>query len=326
MPDLSFAVATAEKLFREDRVEDAYNQLRVASGLLTELMAEHTDLPFTFNWQRPDQLNVERVRTILDKGQMPRHVAESIITSLTRASRDDVDAETIASDVNAYREAIFWYLGMFHVGYHHDNEDITPLSLTVDEDEFYDGTSQYDRKVFLCYATEDRPHVETVYKRLKARGHSPWMDVFDLLPGQEWNRELARVIRSCDYFIACLSPHSVNKRGFVQKEIRRALDVLDEMPFGKQFLIPLLLDSCRIPIELEHLQWLEITSIDAYDKLFYVIETPTDEEIKAFDAKLERERQEAKPRTRKPLAPPDPPDTAEESRDVGFMRGFGDGF
>jgi hypothetical protein len=74
-------------------------------------------------------------------------------------------------------------------------------------------------------------------------GFQPWLDEEDLLPGQEWAREIARAVRTCDVIIVCLSRTSVTKEGFVQKEIRQALDIADEKPEGTIFVIPVSLAS-----------------------------------------------------------------------------------
>ena len=42
-------------------------------------------------------------------------------------------------------------------------------------------------RVFLCYAAEDREDVASLYKRLRAEGFAPWMDIEDLLPGMDFN-------------------------------------------------------------------------------------------------------------------------------------------
>ena len=71
---------------------------------------------------------------------------------------------------------------------------------------------------------------EEMYQALAQRGHKPWMDKRQLLPGQDWEREIRRAIQDADFFIACMSPQSVTKRWYVQREVRYALDVLGQIP------------------------------------------------------------------------------------------------
>ncbi len=129
------------------------------------------------------------------------------------------------------------------------------------------------RRVFLSYASEDRARAEPLYDALKSRGHRPWMDKKDLLPGQEWETEIRRVIEESDFFIACMSTKSITKRGFVQKEIRFALDVLGTIPQGQIYLIPARLEPCDVPPPLSALHWIDLDSQEALDLIIKALES-----------------------------------------------------
>jgi hypothetical protein len=113
-------------------------------------------------------------------------------------------------------------------------------------------------EIFLCHAKADKGPVRELYHRLLDMGLHPWLDEENLLPGQDWREEIEKAIRRADYFLACLSKSSVDKRGFVQAEIRIALDVLKEMPEGKTFLIPVRLEECDVPPSLTRQQWVDL--------------------------------------------------------------------
>ena len=102
-------------------------------------------------------------------------------------------------------------------------------------------------KIFLAHASEDKEQVRDLYAKLARRGFKPWLDEVDLLPGQNWQVEIAKSIRESDIFIACLSQASVRKQGYVQREFRSALATYAEKPPGSIYLIPLKLDDCEIP-------------------------------------------------------------------------------
>jgi len=114
-------------------------------------------------------------------------------------------------------------------------------------------------RIFLCHASQDKARVRWLYHKLHDAGLNPWLDEEDLLPGQDWEMEIRKAIESTEYFLVCLSKLAVDKRGFFQKEIKIALDVLDEIPDGKVFLIPILLDECDIPYRLRGKQWVELS-------------------------------------------------------------------
>jgi hypothetical protein len=73
-------------------------------------------------------------------------------------------------------------------------------------------------------------------------GARPWIDVDDIPGGDDWKQEIGRAIDESSHFIALISDRSVNKRGFVQKELRQAIDVLETFPPGEVFVIPVRLE------------------------------------------------------------------------------------
>jgi hypothetical protein len=102
-------------------------------------------------------------------------------------------------------------------------------------------------QIFLAYASEDLDTTGRLFDELRERGFSPWMDVRKLLPGQNWPRAIERAIETSDFFIACFSGHSVNKRGEFQAEIRYALACARRAPLDEVFVLPVRLDGCRVP-------------------------------------------------------------------------------
>jgi CheY-like chemotaxis protein len=132
-------------------------------------------------------------------------------------------------------------------------------------------------RVFLCHSSDDKPSVRELYRRLKLDGISPWLDETDLLPGQEWEREIPKAVRNSDIVIVCLSRGSVSKKGYVQREIRIALDVADEQPEGTLFIIPLKLEECVIPERLGKWQWVNYFEEGAYERLMHSLKYRADE-------------------------------------------------
>ncbi len=102
-------------------------------------------------------------------------------------------------------------------------------------------------QIFLAHASEDKPAVLALYNRLKQAGYKPWLDKKDLIPGQIWRDEIPKAIKASQIFLACLSGKSANKQGYIQRELRIALDTLGEMLPGTIFFIPMRLEECEIP-------------------------------------------------------------------------------
>src|SRR6185312_7470561 len=101
-----------------------------------------------------------------------------------------------------------------------------------------------------AYAHEDAAAAERLYREFVKRGFSAWLDRKKLLPGQNWPRRIEDAIISADFFVACFSTRSVDKRGGFQAEIRYALDCAKRVPLDDVFLIPVRLDECRVPARI----------------------------------------------------------------------------
>lgn len=127
-------------------------------------------------------------------------------------------------------------------------------------------------QVFLCHATGDKPKIRELYRRLRNDRVDTWLDEENLLPGHEWQIEIPKAVRSSDVVIVCLSKGSITKEGYVQKEIRQALDVADEKPDGTIFIIPLKLEECEVPERLKKWQWVNLIDNNGYERLMRSLE------------------------------------------------------
>jgi chaperone required for assembly of F1-ATPase len=123
-------------------------------------------------------------------------------------------------------------------------------------------------RVFLCHSSGDKPEVRKIYSQLNHESWiDPWLDEEKILPGEDWDSEIKSAVRAADTFIVCLSSGSVNKEGYVQKEIRQALDIADEKPEGTIFIVPLKLEPCDVPNRLSPWQWVNYYEKGAYNRL-----------------------------------------------------------
>lgn len=111
--------------------------------------------------------------------------------------------------------------------------------------------------IFICYAREDRRSVFSIYRILTKNGFSCWFDNKNLLPGQNWEHEIETAIRTCKIFIACLSTKGMAKRGYVHAELKKAYKILDTLPDGAVYIIPVRLDDCMMPSKISHLHWVD---------------------------------------------------------------------
>ncbi len=139
-------------------------------------------------------------------------------------------------------------------------------------------------RIVLAHAREDKERVRNLYRDLKSQGFEPWLDEEDLLPGQNWKVEIQKAIRAAGVFVACLSKHSITKKGFVQTELKLALTALGERPAGTIYFIPAKLEDCDIPdlqipkqgSSLEDLHWGELWHPGGLQRLILAIRTALD--------------------------------------------------
>jgi TIR domain/Effector-associated domain 1 len=129
-------------------------------------------------------------------------------------------------------------------------------------------------KIFLCHAVEDKERVRGLHQRLLADGLTPWLDEEDIGAGEEWDPAIRRAIRASRFLLACLSAVSASKVGFVQKEIRLALDIADEQPEGTIFLIPVRLEDCAVPDRLSRWQRVDLFKPTGYQRLLTTLRNP----------------------------------------------------
>lgn len=114
--------------------------------------------------------------------------------------------------------------------------------------------------VFISYAREDAVAAERIADTISSSGLRAWFDTRHLRGGSRWKLKIATVIRKADFFVAVLSTRSVGKRGFVQHEIREALEVALSIPEPRIFIVPVRLDPC----EPTHPAFQELHCIDFF--------------------------------------------------------------
>ncbi|HEY2293642.1 MAG TPA: TIR domain-containing protein [Thermoanaerobaculia bacterium] len=118
---------------------------------------------------------------------------------------------------------------------------------------------KYD--VFLSHATPDKPAVEELARILTNRGFSPWLDKWNLIPGDPWQEAIEKALEDCAACAVCLGPSGTGP--WQNEEMRAAIDqrVSDR---SRQFrVIPVLLpgsergEPSRYPAFLRATTWVE---------------------------------------------------------------------
>ncbi len=127
-------------------------------------------------------------------------------------------------------------------------------------------------KVFLCHAKDDKAKVQKFYDYLQKHGVSVWFSAVDLLPGQDIRLEIPKAVNTSDAIIVCLTKNSVDKEGYIQTEIRLALEKSYQMPEGRIFLIPARLEDCEIPYSMNRYQYVDLFEPSGYSRLMKALQ------------------------------------------------------
>jgi len=90
--------------------------------------------------------------------------------------------------------------------------------------------------VMLSYRSSDSAFMEELAAHLRSRGIDPWIDRQGIAPGARWRDALLQELRSCDKFIAILSP------AYLRSEHCR-MEVFIARSFGKPIL-PIMTEDC----------------------------------------------------------------------------------
>jgi hypothetical protein len=120
-------------------------------------------------------------------------------------------------------------------------------------------TASYD--VFLSHSSGDKPRVEDLARRLKQAGIEPFLDKWNLIPGQPWQEALEEALGES---AACAVIIGSGPFGpWHHEEMRAALEHRVSSSRGKFPVIPVLLPAAErphdydLPLFLKRMTWVE---------------------------------------------------------------------
>jgi hypothetical protein len=66
-----------------------------------------------------------------------------------------------------------------------------------------------NQAIMISYKTENRATADELFAMLEAVGLVPWMDYRGIEPGMKWRDKLIRQVRTCNAFVALLTPNYI---------------------------------------------------------------------------------------------------------------------
>ncbi len=115
--------------------------------------------------------------------------------------------------------------------------------------------------VFLSYASEDRPAVQSIKEALEAAGVEVFFDKTALQAGENWDAKLKRSISESSLFIPVISKNTITReRRYFRLEWNSAIEEAKKASLSQTFIIPVVIDKTSpneegLPEEFSSPQW-----------------------------------------------------------------------
>lgn len=107
------------------------------------------------------------------------------------------------------------------------------------------SAADFDYDVFLSHGTADKPAVEELARRLKREGIEPWLDKWNLIPGQESQLAMERALADCATCAVFIGPGGLGP--WQNEEMRAAIARRVGEKEGQFRVIPVLLPGMERP-------------------------------------------------------------------------------
>ncbi len=126
------------------------------------------------------------------------------------------------------------------------------------------ASSPHPCDVFLSHSSADKPAVEQLARRLLDAGIQPWLDSWNLIPGDPWQEGLEEALDTCATCAVFLGPSGVGP--WHNEELRVALDRRARDRTRSYRVIPVLLpgadpaDPNTLPRFLSRMVWVDFRS------------------------------------------------------------------
>ena len=114
----------------------------------------------------------------------------------------------------------------------------------------------------------------------------PWLDEEKLLPGQDWDMEIEKAVEIADAIVICISKTSVTKEGYVQKELKVAINLALYKPEGTNFIFPVRLNECSLPRNLRAIQSIDYFPVRERDGSWVRLRASLEQRAKSIGVDL----------------------------------------
>ncbi len=95
-------------------------------------------------------------------------------------------------------------------------------------------------KVFISYASEERPTADELAVRLRTEGHTVFLDKDNLPEGEGYDAQIRAAVAACDLYLFLVSPRSVQPGRYTLTELKFARE---QFPNPRGRVLPVMLDA-----------------------------------------------------------------------------------
>lgn len=120
--------------------------------------------------------------------------------------------------------------------------------------------------IFISHSSKDKVFARTLSVDLSHLGHKPWLDEWEILPGESIVSMVGVGIEQCDYVLLILSPDAIASK-WVETEWQAKY--WTEITTRKIKLIPILHKQCEVPSLIKPKKYVDFTYdyVTAFDEL-----------------------------------------------------------
>src|SRR5690242_13741622 len=130
--------------------------------------------------------------------------------------------------------------------------------------------------VFLSHSSADNEVVAELARALTRMHIQPWLDIWNLVPGEPWQEAIEQALSNCDSCAVCMGPGGAG--AWQTEEMRAAIDRRVGETEGRFRVIPVLLPGAtreqrsRLPVFLVRNTWVEFRqSLDEEEALHRLV-------------------------------------------------------
>jgi hypothetical protein len=123
------------------------------------------------------------------------------------------------------------------------------------------------KRIFIIYSHKDKETALGLANDLKDKGYNPWIDELEIVPGQNWSKAILQAIEQSAVAIFLCSKNTENSTGFLEKEMKFAMEVMRADRESHSPIIPIYIEESILPSELADIHAVKMYEDDGFEKL-----------------------------------------------------------